>query len=216
MLKVGLTGGIATGKSVVAKMFASHGVHVVKADEIAHQLMLPGEPVYAAVVGCFGRDILNGDGTIDRQKLAEVAFSPRHPRIEELNRLVHPAVVAQQDRWSEQVGQRDPDAIAMVEAALIFEAGVADHFDRLVVVTCQAEQKVERLAMRLGMDVDAARREVGRRSLAQWPDQEKARLADFVIDNIGSLAATAHQVETVYYALKHEAEARNRKVSGCV
>jgi dephospho-CoA kinase len=204
MLKVGLTGGIACGKSAVADMFAARGAYVVKADEIAHRLMRPGERVYAAVVEKFGRDILDEDGRINRQKLAAVAFSASPPRIEELNRLVHPAVVAEQDRWSEQIGRKDPAAVAIVEAALIFEADLRGHFDRIVVVVCNPEQKVQRLASRLGVDLAAARAEVERRSRAQWPDAEKERLADMVIRNAGSLEETGQQVDRVFAKLKRQ------------
>lgn len=205
MLKVGLTGGIACGKSVVADMFAARGAHVIKADEIAHRLMRPGQPVFAAVVAAFGKEILRPDGSIDRPQLASMAFAASHPRVAELNRVVHPAVVAEQDRWTEEIGRRDPQAIAMVEAALIFEAGVRDHFDRMLVVTCEPEQKVERLAARLHISREAARQEVDSRSRSQWPDREKARLADFVIYNTGSLDETAEQVDRILRELEREA-----------
>jgi dephospho-CoA kinase len=210
VLKVGLTGGIACGKSAVMAMFAARGAHTVNADAIAHQLMLPGAPVYDAVVARFGREILNTGGAIDRQKLAAIVFASERPRIEELNRLVHPAVVAQQDRWSEQIRKQHPDGIAMVEAALIFEAGVRDHFDRIIVVVCDPEQKVERLAQRLGVELNIARREVERRSQAQWPDTEKARLADYVIYNTGSIEDTEKQVERVFGELKGDAAERRK------
>ncbi|MFB3815024.1 MAG: dephospho-CoA kinase [Terriglobales bacterium] len=206
MLKVGLTGGIACGKSTVAEMFAARGAHVVKADEIAHQLFAPGTEVYEEVVRRFGRGILRPDGTIDRPKLAAIVFAPERPRILELNALVHPAVVAHQDRWSEEIRQRDPQGLAVVEAALILEAGARDHFDRLVVVACDPEQKVERLAKRLGLDLATARREVERRSEAQLPDEEKQRQADYVIDNSGPLAETEAQVERIFAELKREAK----------
>jgi len=205
MLRIGLTGGIACGKSVVADMFSARGAHVIKADEIAHRLMRPGEAVYAAVVAQFGQDILDEDGKINRQKLAALAFAACRPRIEELNRLIHPAVVAEQDRWSEQVGREDPAGLAMVEAALIFEAGLRGHFDRIVVVVCNPEQKIERLAARLRIGREAARVEVERRSRAQWPDTEKAALADMIIRNTGSLEETARQVEHVFIELKRQA-----------
>lgn len=213
MLKVGLTGGIACGKSVVGEMFAARGVHVVQADRIAHDVMLPGEPVYAAVVQRFGREILDADGSINRQKLSAVVFAPDQimvpagqRRIDELNALVHPAVIAHQDRWTEEIRGREPNGIAMVEAALILEAGVRDHFDKLVVVVCAGSQKIERLAHRLGVDFETARREVERRSAAQLPDTEKAAAADYVIYNTGSLAETEQQVERIYQGLKREAE----------
>jgi len=206
LLKVGLTGGIACGKSVVAGMFAAHGVHVINADEIAHRLMLPGEPVYDAVVAAFGKDILHPDGNIDRRNLASLAFADGHPQVALLNRLVHPAVVAEQDRWSQEVGRQDPHGIAMVEAALIFEAGVRNHFDRMLVVTCEPELKVERLATRLHISREAARQQVDARSRAQWSDTEKARLADFVIYNDGSLEQTEEQVKRVLQEFQREAE----------
>ena len=155
LLKVGLTGGIATGKSVVAEMFAQLGAQVIKADEIAHQLMQPGEAVYAEVVREFGTAILNPDRTINRSRLAETAFGHatgnQPSRVQELNRIVHPAVIARQEQWMEEAGKRDPKAVAIVEAALILEAGAAKSFDRLVVVTCRPEQKIERWARRMNI-----------------------------------------------------------------
>jgi dephospho-CoA kinase len=201
LLKVGLTGGIASGKSVVSEMFAALGVHVIQADTISHRLMQPGEAVYAEVVRRFGREILNPDGTVSRPKLAQMAFGVP-PRVEELNRIVHPAVVEEQDRWMEQVGQKNPSAIAMVEAALIFEAGAADRFDCLIVVTCKPQQRAERWARRVGTDLATARREVERRMAAQWSDEEKIKAADYVIDNSGSLDETQRQVGEIFGKLR--------------
>ncbi len=201
LLKVGLTGGIASGKSVVSEMFAALGVHVVQADAISHRLMQPGEKVYYEVVSRFGRGILNPDGTVNRPKLAEAAFGDP-PRVEELNRIVHPAVVEEQDRWMEEVGRGDPSAITMVEAALILEAGAANRFDCLVVVTCQPEQRVERWARRTRIDLESARAEVTRRMAAQWPDEEKIKAADYVIDNSGSLDETQGQVRVIFESLR--------------
>lgn len=206
MLKVGLTGGIACGKSTVGEMFVKLGAQVIKADEIGHRLMCPGQPVYQKIVQSFGSEVLNGDGTISREKLAALAFAPDRPRIAELNQIVHPAVIAEQERWAEEVGRGDPHAVVMVEAALILEAGIRPNFDRLVVVACAPEQKVERLAQRQQIDLDSARREVERRSAAQLPDAEKERQADFVIYNNGSIEEAARQVERVFASLKREAE----------
>ncbi len=205
MLKVGLTGGIASGKSVVGEMFAALGAHVIQADLIAHQLMQPGERVYEEVVNHFGRGILDPDGTVNRAKLAEAAFSGQPPRVEELNRIVHPAVVRRQDEWMNEVGRRDSQSIAMVEAALILEAGAAERFDRLIVVTCNSDQRVHRWANRVKVDEETARREVGRRMAAQIPDLEKIKAADYVIDNSGMLDETRRQVQDVYAKLKTEA-----------
>jgi len=209
MLKVGLTGGIAAGKSVVGEMFTALGAHLVQADRIAHSLMQPGEPVYNEVVRHFGREILSPDGSVNRAKLAELAFgSPadgeqrRTSRIEELNRIVHPAVIRSQEEWMQAIGAQDPDAIAIVEAALLIEAGAAKRFDALIVVTCNAEQRAERFARRQKVDLRTARAEVTRRMAAQLPDEEKIKLADYVIDNSGSLARTQENVRSVWQDLK--------------
>ena len=213
MLKVGLTGGIASGKSTVGDMFAGLGVPVIQADVIAHQLMQPGEKVYCEVVRHFGDEILNPDGTINRSRLAELAFSsnPRFSkpgqssRVQELNQIVHPAVIHAQEEWMADVGRRDPQAIAMVEAALILEAGAGRRFDRLVVVTCQPEQRIERWAHKQNVDPERARQEVERRMAAQLPDEEKIAAADYVIDNSRSLQETSDQVRAVYEKLRVEA-----------
>ncbi len=200
MLKVGLTGGVACGKSTVAKMFADLGAQVVDADTIAHDLYRPGQDVYQELVKRFGHEIVKPDGEIDRAKLAAAAFDGG--RVEELNKIVHPAVIRQQDRWIRELASRDPNAIAVVEAALIFEAGVKDHFDKILVVNCKPAQKVTRFAERTGKNEADARADVDRRTKAQIPDEEKARRADFVIDNSDSVEGTRQQVERIYAALK--------------
>ena len=204
MLKVGLTGGIASGKSAVGEMFVKRGAHLIQSDAVAHALMERGHTVYEEVVRRFGRGILNSDGSIVRSRLAEVAFGSAAgaaPRVQELNEIVHPAVIEHENRWMEEIGSKDPDAIAMVEAALILEAHAADRFDRLIVVTCHPEQRIQRFARRLGISEDAARAEVTRRTAAQIPDEEKIKAADFVIDNSGSLEGTEQQVQRVAGAL---------------
>ena len=210
MLKVGLTGGIASGKSVVGEMLVTHGAHLVQADRIAHQLMQPGEAVYNEVVRHFGREILNADGTINRARLAEAAFGARgeglSSRVHDLNRIVHPAVIRSQNAWMEEMGRQDPHAVAIVEAALILEAGAADRFDRLIVVTCDEAQRVARFAERQKMDLKAAQQEVARRMAAQFPDDEKVKAADYVIDNSGSLDETRAQVREVWEKLRAAAE----------
>jgi dephospho-CoA kinase len=207
LLKVGLTGGIASGKSVVGEMFAHLGAHVIQADVIAHELMQPGQAVYNEVVRRFGSGILNNDGTLSRPKLAEVAFgSGKNPsRVEELNRIVHPAVIQRQDEWMNEIARGQPDAVTMVEAALILEADAAERFDRLVVVTCRPEQRIERWMRRINVDQETARREIGRRMSAQLPDEVKIKRADYVIDNSRSLDETERQVRSVYAKLAEEA-----------
>jgi dephospho-CoA kinase len=215
MLKVGLTGGIASGKSVVGEMLIALGAHLVQADRIAHQLMLPGQPVYNEVVRHFGGGILNPDLSVNRAKLAEAAFgkapSSAASRIGELNRIVHPAVIRSQEEWMEEVGRQDRQAVAIVEAALIIEAGAAKRFDRLIVVTCSDQQRTARFAARQKLDLDAARKEVARRMAAQLPEAEKIKAADFVIDNSGSLDQTREQVRQVWEKLRTEAAGETRK-----
>jgi dephospho-CoA kinase len=215
VLKVGLTGGIASGKSLVGEVFARLGAHVIQADVIAYELMQPGDAVYKKVVRHFGGGILNADGTISRPKLAEAAFGAdkNSSRIEELNRIVHPAVIERQDKWMESIGRQHADAVTIVEAALILEADAADRFDRLVVVTCRPRQRVERWAGRFGADIDEARREVTRRMAAQLPDEEKIKRADYVIDNSGSMDETEQQVRSVYVKLAEEAVKRSAEAT---
>ena len=227
MLKVGLTGGIASGKSVVGDMLVALGAHLVQADRIAHQLMLPGQPVYNEVVRHFGGGILNPDLSVNRAKLAEAAFgsatsaaksnpaaadspsailsSAIPARVQELNRIVHPAVIRSQEEWMEEMGWQDPHAVAIVEAALILEAGAAKRFDRLIVVTCSDEQRVARFAARQKLDLEGARKEVARRMAAQLPEAEKIKAADYVIDNSGSLDETREQVQRLWKKLRDEA-----------
>jgi dephospho-CoA kinase len=181
-------------------MFAELGANIVDADAIAHELYRPGQEVLQELVRHFGAEILKPDGELDRARLATLVFDGG--RVEELNKIVHPAVIRQQDQWMRSLGEKDPYAVAIVEAALILEAGVKDHFDRIMVVTCKPEQKVARFAKRTGLSEDAARADVERRNKAQIPDAEKARRADFVIDNSGSVEETRHQVQRIYSELK--------------
>ena len=198
MLRVGLTGGVACGKSTVGAMLAERGAHFLKADTLAHQLYAPGEPTYGSVVKQFGSGILNPDGSINRSRLANAAFPGR---IGELNAIVHPAVIAAQNRWMAEVEREDPGSVAVVEAALIVEAGAASDFDKLIVVTCDFDQKVERYALRAGLSYEVARSEVLRRTAAQLSDEEKASHADYVIENSGSLEDTERQVEKIWQEL---------------
>jgi len=200
VLRVGLTGGVACGKSTVAKMFADLGANIVDADTIAHELYRPGHEVLQELVRHFGPEILKPNGELDRAKLATLVFDGG--RVEELNKIVHPAVIRQQNEWMRALGEKDRYAVAIVEAALILEAGIKDHFDRIMVVTCKPGQKISRFAQRTGNNDDAARAEVERRTKAQMPDEEKARRADFVIDNSGSVEETRHQVQRIYSELK--------------
>jgi len=209
LLRVGLTGGVACGKTTVAGMMRERGAHVVLADEVAHQLMRPGEPVYYEVVRHFGSDIVAIDSSIDRKKLAEAAFGSG--RVKELNQIVHPAVIARQEAWMNEIAAQHPDGIAVVEAALLLEAGVGKRFDKLVVVICSMPQKIERFARRHNLDLAAAEREVTRRMAAQLPDEEKIRVADCVLDNSGPLSELEVKVDALMAELRRTQDAGGRK-----
>lgn len=203
MLRVGLTGGVACGKSTVAEMLRRRGAQVIYADAIAHQLLEPGQAVYREVVRCFGPEVLEAGGHIDRAQLADAAFGTG--RIQELNRIVHPPVIARQEQWMAEMEQQDPQGVAVVEAALILEAGVGRRFDKLLVVTCRPEQKASRYAARHHISEEAGRAEVERRSAAQIPDAEKVAAAHYVIDNSGALEETERQVDQVFAELQRQA-----------
>jgi dephospho-CoA kinase len=199
MLRVGLTGGIACGKSFIAAMLVKRGAHFLQADGLAHQLYAPGTATYDKVVRNFGREILDEDGTINRSKLADLVFPSR---IGELNAIVHPEVVKRQNSWMGEVEQSDRHGIAVVEAALLIEAGADKDFGKVIVVTCDFEQKVERFARRANVPIEVARAEVERRSAAQFSDEEKARRADYIVDNSGSAEDMERQVERIWRELQ--------------
>jgi dephospho-CoA kinase len=198
MLKVGLTGGVACGKTTVATMFEKRGAHVALADVIAHNLFEPDSEVYEKVVEHFGPEVLNEDKTISRPKLANLAFPER---IQELNAIVHPVVIRLQDEWLAEIARRESRAIAIVEAALMIEAGTHKRFDKLIVVTCGFGQKIDRFADRAQTTPEQACAEVNRRMHAQLPEEEKVKLADYVIDNSGSVADLEHQVDKIWREL---------------
>jgi len=205
MLRVGLTGGLGSGKSTVAGMFADLGAAVISADQLGRQLMQPGEPVYAAIVKTFGSGVVRGDGSLDRKKLAELAF--QHNQADALNHIVHPAVVAAEEEWMRGVFAAEPRRVAIVESALIFEVekwgtapGWVQRFDKLILVTVPDEVKIERFVART-VTRDGAEADARARIAAQIPDKEKAGRCDYVIDNTGSLEATRAEVERVYQEL---------------
>ncbi len=218
MPRVGLTGGLGSGKSTVAQMFAALGAHVISADEVGRRLMQPGETVYQQIVDHFGSKVVRSDGVLNRQMLAEMAF--RQGRLDELNQIVHPAVIAAQEAWAKELFARDPDAIAMIESALVFEAsgsggktgsvpGWRDRFERIVLITAPDELKVQRFLDRLsaGTQLSAEQRQsfeedARSRLAAQIPDSEKIALSDYVIDNSGSLEQTQKQVDEVFKRLQ--------------
>ncbi|MGH9599492.1 MAG: dephospho-CoA kinase [Terracidiphilus sp.] len=221
MLRVGLTGGLGSGKSTVAACLRELGAEVIEADALGRALMEPGQAVYAGIVRAFGPEVVAADGRLNRARLAELAFG--EGRLQELDAIVHPAAIEAQRLWMEEVFARDRAAVAVAETALIFEVvrdarargereGVlADwrrRFDRVVVVTAPDEIKIARYAARIA-PADAAARQAAEanariRLAHQVPDAEKAAQADYVIDNGGDLAGLRVQVAAVWERLRAE------------
>jgi dephospho-CoA kinase len=197
MIKVGLTGGIASGKSMVGRMFEELGCKVIDADLITRQLFQPGNPVNTAVAEAFGPKVVASDGSIDRRVLGEIVFENPELR-ERLNSLVHPAIKQRQAEFLDQVAAEDPHAVGIVEAALMVEAGTYKNYDKLIVVVCSPETQRRRLRERSGLTPE----QIDSRIASQMPMEEKARFADFVIDNSRDMADTRQQVEAVYRELR--------------
>jgi dephospho-CoA kinase len=202
MLKVGLTGGYATGKTCVAKELERLGCHVIYADELGHKVLLPDGEAYAGTVEAFGRSILNADGTIDRKRLGEIAFASPEV-LEKLSVLVHPAVIRIEERLLNEFQTHDPRGIAVVEAAILIEIGRHTVFDRIILTSCDEQTQMTR-----GMKRDHATREqVLARLATQLPVHEKDPRAHYIVDTSGPKEETARQVQRVYGELKRLEEA---------
>lgn len=196
MLRVALTGGLCCGKSTVAAMLAQLGCPVIDADQIANRLLQPGTAASARVTAQFGEGMLRDDGGIDRARLAARVFADENAR-RTLNGILHPLIIEEIDRELDALAHQGR-GLAVVEAALFVEEGLYRRFDRLIVVTCDAEQKIARFEARTA----GTREQALARINAQLPDEEKAHVADFVIDNSGPLERTRKQVEDVYASLR--------------
>jgi len=196
MLKVGLTGGLATGKSFVGRALAERGCYLIKADDIGREVMAPGGEAFDAVVREFGSDILAVDGSIDRKRLAAVVFDDPQ-RLEVLNGVVHPPVIRREDRLIAEIASRDSRAIVVCEAAVMIEAASYGRMDKLVLTVCREEQQLERSFQR-----GLSREESLARIRRQMPLEEKRRYADYVIDTSGAESDTLRQVEGVYNLLQ--------------
>lgn len=220
MLRVGLTGGLGSGKSTVASYLREFGAEVIEADELGRTLMKPGQQVYAEIVRAFGPSVVAPDGHLNRAHLTVLAF--QGGRLNELNAIVHPAVIAAQRRWMESVFERDPSAVAVIESALIFEVErdarargeketvLADwrrRIDRIVVITAPDELKIARYAERIcpsGEGRKAAEDDARLRLAHQIPDAEKVPRSDYVLENTGDQAALRAQVVALWQRLKAE------------
>lgn len=197
MLRVGLTGSIAVGKSHVCRVFESLGCHVLDADDVARKVVEPGTKGLADIVSHFGEGILNSDGTLDRKKLGSIVFADEAKR-QLLNSITHPLVFEAQDKWLESVESRDANGIAIIDAALMIESGGFKRFDKLVVVWCEPGIQLKRLIMRDGLSEPEALKRIG----SQMPQDQKKAFADFLIDTSGSYSETDEQVEEVFRALR--------------
>jgi len=211
MLRVGLTGGIATGKTTVAAMLGELGCHVLYADQIARDLMEPGAAAYRDVVTEFGAGILDANGRVDRPKLAAIVFSDP-ARIARLNAIVHPRVLEALKRALAAIERAEPHAIAVIEAALLIEAEFHRHLDCLVVTWCTPEQQIARLTGPQS-DRKLTPEQARQRVAAQMPLEQKRRMADEEIDCSGSLEHTREQVRAVLEKLKMMEAAVSRKRS---
>jgi dephospho-CoA kinase len=220
MLRVGLTGGLGSGKSTVARMLGELGAEVIESDELGRTVMEPGHPVYDQIVRVFGAGVVGADGRLNRPRLAELAF--KGDRVKELNAIVHPAVIEAQSEWMQQVFVRDRAAVAVVVSALIFEverdaqkggaarvayADLRERIDRIVLVTASDEDKVARYVRRVctcGMGEEKAEADARARLAHQVPDRDKVARADYVIENSGHVESLQSQVERLWPRLKQE------------
>ncbi len=197
MLRVGLTGGLGSGKTFVGQALASLGCHLIQADELGHRVLLPGGEAYDAVVNEFGGEILDQERLIERRRLAALVFD-NPERLAKLNALVHPAVQRLEREIEEGLARRDPGGIAVVEAAILVETGSYRRFDKLIVAFCAPEQQIFRAMQRSSY----TREEVLARLSRQLPLEEKIKLADYVIDTSGTEESTLEQVARVYESLR--------------
>lgn len=224
MLRVGLTGGLGSGKSTVGSYLRELGAEVIEADEMGRSLMEPGQPVFDQIVRTFGPEVMAADGRLNRARLAEIAF--REGRLQELNAIVHPAVIELQRIWMEGIFARNPVAVAVVVTALIFEVerdalarGESEtvlsdwrrRIDRVVVVTAPDDVKIARYVARLGVAAGqraAAEADARSRLAHQIPDALKATRADYVLENNGDKEALRDQVKTLWARLAAESDKR--------
>jgi len=193
MLRVGLTGSIAVGKSFVASVFEELGCHLLDADLTAREVVLPGTVGLSAVVDRFGEEVLQKDGTLDRQHLAALVFGNEVLR-KELNSILHPRIIEHQDAILKEWASNDPEGISIVDAALMIESGGYKRFDKLVVVHCRPEVQLERLMLRNGL----SREEAQQRIDSQMSQEEKQKFADYLIDTSDGFEAARQRTQQVY------------------
>lgn len=192
----GLTGGIACGKSTVARYFQDLGAYIIDADRVGHEMIEPGRPAYQEIVERFGNDILDASGGIDRKKLGPLVFrDPLQRRA--LNAIVHPRIIARGQELAAEQQRRSPHSVVIFDAALIFESGLGGTLRKVMVAWCRPEQQLERLLAKTGL----SREEAERRIQAQMPVEEKCRRADYLIDCSGTLEESRAQAKAIYLDL---------------
>ena len=205
MLKVGLTGSIAVGKSFVASVLLKLGCHVLDADRTARETVAAGTPGLRAVVEHFGKEVLRADGTLDRETLGAIVFADEKQRLL-LNSILHPFIIAAQDEQLRRWEERDPHGIGVIDAALMIESGGYKRFDKLIVVHCRPEAQLQRLMERNSL----TREEAAKRVAAQMPQEEKKRYADYLIDTSEGFIKTEQETEKVYHQLRALGAGKNR------
>jgi dephospho-CoA kinase len=196
MLNVGLTGGIACGKSTVGQMFIRHGAHLIDFDQLAHHIEKPGQPAWEKIVQYFGKSILLPDEKIDRYKLAQTVFADSQ-KLKTLNSIVHPYVSNEWENLLKKIGNKEKNAIILSDVPLLFEEKMQHHFDLTLLVLISPAQQIQRLIARNGWSRDEAKKRI----MNQMPIGEKIRLADIVIDNQKTVAETEKKVEEVWQKL---------------
>ena len=196
MILVGLTGGIATGKSTVAKIFKRCGAILIDADELAREVVEPGKPAWRAIVKLFGKSVLNQDRSLDRQALGSIVFHNR-TKLRQLERIIHPRVAREQQRLVRQVAKRKPRAVVIYEVPLLFEAGVDKRVDKIIVVTADRDTQIARLKKRNGL----SRAEAIRRIRTQMPLSKKVRLADIVVDGTLPRRHAMKSIRSIFFDL---------------
>ena len=197
MLRVGLTGSIAVGKSFVTSVFAELGCHVLDADQTAREVVAPGAAGLKAVAEAFGEDVLAADGTLDRERMASIVFADEAQR-QRLNHILHPFIIARQDEILRGWENEDPDGIGIVDAALMIESGGYKRFDKLIVVHCRPEVQLERLMLRNKLTLAEAQRRIA----SQMPQEEKQKYADYLIDTSDGFESTRKRTVDVYNELR--------------
>jgi dephospho-CoA kinase len=197
MLRVGLTGSIAVGKSFVTSVFAELGCHVLDADQTAREVVMPGAAGLQAVVQEFGEEVLAPDGTLDRARMASIVFADEEKR-QRLNFILHPFIIVRQDEILREWEREDPNGIGIVDAALMIESGGYKRFDKLIVVHCRPEVQLERLLQRSNLTLTEAQQRIA----SQMPQEEKQRYADYLIDTSDGFEPTKERTVEVYKELR--------------